>query len=1174
MKPAAIVSCLVLLAAAAVAQVSGRLTGSVVDASGGAVAGARIRIFLAGGGKPVLEAAASPTGLFDLTGLRPASYDVEIAAAQFETVTLRGVKIDPAAQTALPPVRLDVAAVRQSVDVPAGAQGVQTANAEIAGTVTQAQVTDLPVLDRQITELFLIQTGVTQGRGQTTINGLRSSMVNVTLDGVNVQDNYIRTNGMDYTPNRLTIAQVAEFSVNTSNANASAGGGAAQTALVTPSGTNRLHGSAYWYNRNNALAANDWFSNQSGRDRPFTNLNQAGAALSGPIVRDKLLFYANYELFRSRNLASANFTTLTPEARTGLFSYRAGGAVRTVNILEARGRQIDPAVQATLSLLPAQPNNSTRGDGLNSGGYLFNPRSARTRDNVLAKLDYYHTVRHAFSGTYSWNREIADRADVGRYFTMTPPVFGDNRANLLSAGWRWNPAASFTNEVRGGFNRAPIAFSVRPSAPAYFLDNSTLSWDSPVNDFLPQGRDTDTYNLSDNAFWFRGAHALSFGFQAQQTRVRIYDYAGTVPVYGLGFAAGNTQGLTAADLPGISANDLAAANKLLAALTGTVASYTQTFNIASRTSGFTPGAVNQRRLRFGGYAGYVQDSWRVRPRLTLTLGLRWDYATRLDERDSLALLPRIQGSFINTLLDPDATLDFAGVAAGRPFYNRDWNNFGPNIGFAWDVFGDAKTAIRGGYSIFYVNDDTVSAVWNDVNYNAGLRATSAAGSLNGQLSTALPFIPTPVLTVPRTVRDNFALAPTSNITGLPDPTLRTPYVQEWNLSVEREIRRFLVRARYVGNHMVKGLRAFDYNQVIVRENGFLDDFLRAQSNGALALQANGVFDPSYNTALPGSQPLTIFPLLLRGGDLGNSTIRSYIQRGEVGTLAQTYFTGGYAKNTAIQFFPNPATLGANTIASYSSSSYNALQLEVSRRLSRFWVQGGYSFSKVLSDAAGDGQTRFEAFLDNNSPSIERARAPFDLTHVFKFVYSVPLPFGRQHRLAWAPLDRLLTGWRMSGFVQWQSGTPFSILSGRGTLNRGARSTLNTANTSLTKGELDRITGFFMTGAGPYFVDPSAIGSGVFVNPEAGTLGTLQRRMFSGPWNFNWDASVAKETRLSEGQTLVLRADFYNLPNHPSFYAGNESSSSAAFNINQNAFGKISAVFNASRVVQFGLLYKF
>jgi len=1169
-------------------QVSGRLTGSVLDKSGAAVPNASVTLTLAGGAKAALGTTTNQEGIFDLTGVRPEYYDIEVAAPGFQKYTIRRLKIDPVQQTALPPLQLEVVQAHEAVEVAANAQAVQVANAEVTNTVSQAQVTNLPVLDRQINKLFVTQAGVTLGRGYTTINGLRSSLVNITLDGVNVQDNYVRTNGMDYIANRLTIAQVAEFAVNTSNGNASVGGGAAHAALITPSGSNRLRGETYWYNRNSAFGANDWFNNKSGVKKPFLNLNQAGGSLSGPIIKDKLLFYGNYELYRSNNASPANFTVLTPEARSGVFSYRVNGAVQKVNLLSARGQQIDPAIQTMLNMLPAQPNNVTRGDGLNSGGYSFNTRYNRVRDNVLGKVDYNHSVKHVFSGTYSWNREVVDRPDLGHFFTAAPPVYGDNHAHLAAAGWRWNPGSTFTNELRGGFNLAPVDFKVRPDYPSYLLDNTTLRWDTPVNDFMAQGRTTNTYNLSDSAAWFRGKHGVSFGIQAQQVRIATYDDAATLPTYGLGFAASNKAGLSQTDLPGVSASDLASANQFLANLTGVVASYTQSFNITSRTSGFVNGATNLRHIRFHTYAPYVSDTWRIRPRLTLTLGLRWDYYTRLDERDGLALLPTVQGSFVGTLLNPDATLDFAGSAAGRPFYNRDLNNFGPHAGVAWDVFGDGKTALRGGYSIFYANDDTISAVWYTVITNAGLRGTSAASNLIGQLSSSLPVVSTPDYKVPRTIRDNFKLAPSGN-TGLPDPTLRTPYVQEWNLSVERDVRGFLLRARYVGNHLVKGLRSFDYNQVVIRENGFLDDFQRAQSNGNLALLQKGVYDPAYNSSLAGSQPLTVFPLLLRGGDLSSSSIRTLIQQGEAGTLAQTYFTGGYTANSPVQFFRNPASLGAHTIASYSSSSYNALQLEFSRRLARVWVQGSYSFSKALSDAAGDGQTRYEAFLDSGNPSIERARAPFDLTHVFKLVYSVPLPMGPKRLAAYRPLDRLLGGWRVSGFAQYQSGTPYSVFSARGTVNRGARSGNNTVNTPLTKEELDQVAGFFLTGNGPYFINPANIGSDgrgvapdgkapydgqVFFNPSAGTLGALQRRMFSGPWNLNWDASVLKDTSFGERQCVQFRADFYNVPNHPSFYVGNETSSATRFNVNQNTFGRIAATFNTPRVIQFGMYYKF
>jgi hypothetical protein len=274
------------------------------------------------------------------------------------------------------------------------------------------------------------------------------------------------------------------------------------------------------------------------------------------------------------------------------------------------------------------------------------------------------------------------------------------------------------------------------------------------------------------------------------------------------------------------------------------------------------------------------------------------------------------------------------------------------------------------------------------------------------------------------------------------------------------------------------------------------------------------------------------------------------------------------------------------LANYSSSSYNSLQVEVRRRMrSGLSFEANYTFSKVLSDADGDSQSRIQHFLDFANPGLERSRANFDETHMIKADGSYDLPFGAGHRLHYRQLDRAIGGWKISGAMVWQSGAPFSILSGRGTLNRssGGRSNYNTAGTSLTKPQLDNIVKFQMTGNGPYIISSSAInpndGTGVngdnnagafpgqvFFNPSAGTLGVLQRRLFDGPWIFGLDMSALKTVKLTERQTVELRMDAFNMLNHPSFWAGDQ-------NINSTNFGVVAADFG-SRVVQFALHYRF
>ena len=171
---------------------------------------------------------------------------------------------------------------------------MQTTSAEVSTTLSQAQIESLPVLDRQVSVLFITQAGVTGDRTVTAINGLRPGYTNVLLDGINIQDS-VRTNSLDFLPNKLTIGQIAEMTVATSNLDSSIGGSASVVSLSTPSGTNFFHGNAYWYNRNNYFAANDWFNNKNRIARPFENLNQLGGTIGGPIKHDKLFFFGAVE---------------------------------------------------------------------------------------------------------------------------------------------------------------------------------------------------------------------------------------------------------------------------------------------------------------------------------------------------------------------------------------------------------------------------------------------------------------------------------------------------------------------------------------------------------------------------------------------------------------------------------------------------------------------------------------------------------------------------------------------------------------------------------------------------------------------------------------------------------------------------------------------------------------
>ncbi|MBI4876374.1 MAG: hypothetical protein HY822_17195 [Acidobacteria bacterium] len=319
----------------------------------------------------------------------------------------------------------------------------------------------------------------------------------------------------------------------------------------------------------------------------------------------------------------------------------------------------------------------------------------------------------------------------------------------------------------------------------------------------------------------------------------------------------------------------------------------------------------------------------------------------------------------------------------------------------------------------------------------------------------------------------------------------------------------------------------------------------------------------------------MFPKLAQGGSLRISAIRGLIERGEVGQLAAQYQIDEL--NGSVSFFRNPYGLGCDYLTGYSSASYNALQFDVRRRMKQgLSLQANYSFAKVLSNTSGVSQSRLDHFLDLDNPGIERSRAPFDITHVINAnaVWDLPLKSKR----------RMLSGWSLSGLFNWQSGAPFSVLSGRGTLNRtgGYRSYENTATSLLSKAQLDELIGFRMTGDGPSFVATSVKGPDgravsqdgaapfagqAFYHPDAGTLGALQRRMFSGPWAFSLDLGLQKRTRIRERQSLEFRLEAANALNHPTFAIGDQ-------NIGSTNFGRITGTLSVRRLIQCALYYRF
>lgn len=1217
---------LILLSGSVLAQTTlGRIVGTVRDQTGAIIPGATVNLTNEATGQQIQTATSSEEGVFLFAQLSAGSYVVKIEAKGFKTGSFTEVKVEPGRDYSLV-ATLEVGAASEVVQVAAGTDLVNTSNPEVSTTIIRRQIVDLPLNGRNPIELIRLQAGVVglPTRTNTTINGGRPSWTQLTQDGINIQDNFIRTNSLDFVPNRPTSDTIGEFTITTNTQGADSAGGASQVKLVTPSGTSEFHGSLYEFNRNSSLAANTWFNNATvdrltGKTiaKPFLNRNQFGGNIGGPVLvpkkvfgplggwnddKNKLFFFFTYEGFRQRTQTTQNNTIpANADYLTGVFRYvrPSDNTVQAANVLNLiPGLTLDPVLkQRVLDLVPSASlannfdvGNSTAAQLLNTAGYRFLQSDKNDRNQYAFRFDYQATEAHRFEFIHQRFKETDDRTDLDA-INRRPKVFTESDTKLLVGAWRWTASPKLNNELRIGANLAPVAFNSNESYSGLFFGNLPVTAREVT--FMPQGRDTRTFQYIDNASYVTGNHAMQFGGSLQQIRVNPYNLAGVYPTLNFGFSASapGAQQLVASNFPGgsISAADLAAANALRAVLGGVISNINQTFQVKDKTSGYVPGIPNDRNFTFDNWSFYSQDNWRIKPNLSLRLGLKWEYFSPLREDADLQLLPVLGGKTAReALLDPNGKLDFVN----GDFYKKDLNNFGPSVGFAWDPFKNGKTSVRGGYTLTFVNEETLTVARAASNGNAGLQTTPQLLNLYSFLRDGAPTIPSPTFLVPRTYADQIAVSLTSAALTL-DNNLRQPYVHQISFGIEREIGwDMAVEARYVGTLGRDIWQGVELNQPNAIRSDFLQDFQRARNNGYLALAATGVFNPAFSATIAGSQQLTVIPNF-GGGSLANATVRTALQQGEVGRLADFYLSGAGA-TVATQargfFFPNSGIYSSQFTTGGGNSNYHGLQTEIRRRFKNgIFGQMNYTFSKVLSNSTGTAQNRFEPYLDNNRPNLEKRRADFDVTHVVNgsLIYELPFGVGKKFLSKNGVLDRVVGGWQLSSIAHYQSGAPISIISGRGTFSRVGLSGGNPANTALTRDQVKGLFGIIKQADGRvFYINPSVIdsttGRGVgpdnvgntagftgqaFFNPNPGEIGQLQRLQFDGPSQTSWDFSVIKRTRIKEDKNLELRADFFNFLNHPLFFVGDQ-------NINGTQFGRITGLNFGPRVVQVALKFNY